>query len=213
MTWRMPSGQDRSLTRWICYGPRSSAARLPSPAAGVPREPGDSLPVLAAVGQRLMQVLLLTDEIKDVGGIAMEALALEPEGSVLAGVPRRPGTGRRAGIRHRRWSVQRSPQKVNTSRCRFPATWLLRPGQLGLIVDRLFRFGRYLTPGDAARITRRREAAHRRGALGHAAWRPADVSSGCGCSLDRTWGAAMRRPGRSRPRSGPSTRRRPARPG
>jgi len=74
------------------------AARLPSPAAGVPREPGDSPPVFAVVGQRLVQVLLLTDEIKNVGGIAMEGLALEPGRSI----PPRPGRGRRAGIR-RRW--------------------------------------------------------------------------------------------------------------
>ena len=74
------------------------AARLPSPAAGVPREPGDSLPVFAPVSQRLMQVLLLTDEIKNVGGVAMEALALDPDASVSRG----PGRGRRAGVR-RRW--------------------------------------------------------------------------------------------------------------
>jgi hypothetical protein len=43
------------------------------------------------------------------------------------------------------------------------------------------------------------------GTQGHAAWRPADANSGCACSLDRTWGAAMLRPGRPRPRSGPST--------
>ena len=88
-----------------------------------------------------------------------------------------------------------------------------RQGSLTLFVDRLSRFGRYLTPGNAARITRRREAADRREALGHAAGRPADANSGCACSLDRTWGGAMPRPGRPRRRSGPSTRRRQARPG
>src|SRR5690349_22382895 len=88
------------------------AARLPSPAAGVPGEPGDSPPALAVVGQRLAQVLLLPDEIKNVGGIAVDALAREPEGRVPAGVPRRPRRGRRAGIRHRRWFVHWSPPKV-----------------------------------------------------------------------------------------------------
>ena len=57
---------------------------------------------LVRAGRRLMQVLLLTDEIKNVGGIPMEALALELGGGVLAGVPRRPGRGGRTGIRHRR---------------------------------------------------------------------------------------------------------------
>ena len=85
-----------------------------SPAAGVPREPGDSSLVLAVVGQCLVQVLLLTDEIKNVGGIAMEALALGPGGSVPAGVLRRPARGRRAGIRHGRWCVHwRVPQRLN----------------------------------------------------------------------------------------------------
>ena len=53
--------------------------------------------MFAVVGQRLVQVLLLADEIKNVGGIAMEGLALEPGGSIPPG----PGRGRRAGIRRR----------------------------------------------------------------------------------------------------------------
>src|SRR5690242_5404715 len=89
---------------------RRSAARLSSPAAGAPGEPGDSPPALA-VGLCLVQVLLLPDEIKNVGGVAVDALAREPEGRVPVGVPRRPRRGRRAGIRHRRWFVHWSPPK------------------------------------------------------------------------------------------------------
>ena len=67
---------------------------------------------LVRTGQRLVEVLLLTDEVKNVGGIPMEALALGPGGSVLADVPRRPGRGRRAGIRHWLWRVQWNPPKA-----------------------------------------------------------------------------------------------------
>jgi hypothetical protein len=92
-----------------------------SPAAGIPYEPGD-LPRVCVVG--LVQVLLLSDEITNVGGIAMEALALGPGGSVPADVLRRPGRGRRAGIRHGRWCVHwRVPQRLNCVKMPISGHW------------------------------------------------------------------------------------------